>query len=256
MFGSIWVDAAAFLGALHAATPVALRYALQFAATCNPAMASLEELPNEVANVVQSRTAELAKLGFVSVGCYDCGALTRETHSYVACFCNRATDDYASLCVLATAHTTAIYLEFSTGFTNGMTLATNSNAVLPLTPPDPAHRVFRFPQINSAAGSYVVHRQLLAKYATGWWPQRDPDGQEMRRYVRVVENFGPRHSRIGYMRLSADKAWYELTWKGACLMAWRRLWPTSIVRRLLQRHAMALELRSMQSRGVTALKRA
>jgi len=39
-------------------------------------------------------------------------------------------------------------------------------------------------------------------------------------------------------------------------MTWRRLWPTSITRRLAQRYAMALELHSLEERGVTALKRA
>lgn len=256
MFGSIWVDAAALLSTLHVLGPVVLRYTMRFSASCHPTTISLEELPGEVADDVRSRTAELGKLGFTCVGCYDCGALTRGTHSYVACFCNSATNDFASVSALVTTHTTVSYLEFSTCFTNGMTLATNTNGVLPLTPADPQQRVFRFWRIPSAEALYSVHRQLLAKYAIGWWPEGELEDEEMPRFVRVVENYGPRHERIGYMRLSADAMWYELTWKGACLMAWRRLWPTSIVRRQAQRHAMARELRSLETRGVTVLKRA
>jgi hypothetical protein len=93
--------------------------------------------------------------------------LTRDTHSYVAYFCNRATNDFASVCTLVTTHTIASYLEFSTSYTNGMTLETNTNAALPLTPADPQHRVFRFPRIQSAEALYAIHRQLMAKYATG-----------------------------------------------------------------------------------------
>ena len=141
-------------------------------------------------------------------------------------------------------------------FTNGMTLATNSNGVVPLTPGDPQHRIFRFPKIQSAEALYGIHRQLLARYTIGWWPEREPEGEEMRRYIRTAENYGRRHARIGYMRLTGDRLWYRLTWKGACLMTWRRLWPTSIARRLAQRYAMARELHSLEERGVTALKRA
>ncbi|HUN60717.1 MAG TPA: hypothetical protein VMU53_01950 [Candidatus Sulfotelmatobacter sp.] len=256
MFGSIWVDAGALLSALHVLGPVAVRYTMRFSASCNPTKVALEELPGEVADVVRLRTAELAKLGFRCAGCYDCGTLTRETHSYVAYFCNPATNDLASVCALATAHTTASYLEFSTSFTNGRTLATNTNHVLPLTPGDPAHRIFRFSKVQSVAALYSIHRRLLAKYAIGWWPQGEPEGEEIRRYARAVEKYGPRHERIGYMRLTADGLWYGLTWKGACLMTWRRLWPMSMVRRLAQRCAMALELHSLEARGVTALKRA
>jgi len=54
----------------------------------------------------------------------------------------------------------------------------------------------------------------------------------MRSYTRVVENYGPRQPRIGHIGWNPDKAGYELTWKGACLMAGRRWWPTSIVRSL------------------------
>lgn len=108
MFGSIRVDAAASLRALHVATPIAVPYTMQFTANRNPTKVSLDELPDEVADVVRSRAAELAKLGFALVGCYDCGTLTQETHSYVGYFCNRATNDYANICALTTTHTTAI----------------------------------------------------------------------------------------------------------------------------------------------------
>jgi hypothetical protein len=256
MFGSIWVDAATLLGALHALAPVALRYTMRFSASCNPKKILLEELPDEAAEPFRLRIEELVKLGFTCVGCYDCGTLTRDTHSYVAYFCNRATNDFASVCTLVTTHTIASYLEFSTSYTNGMTLETNTNAALPLTPADPQHRVFRFPRIQSAEALYAIHRQLMAKYATGLWPQGEPEGEEIHRYVRVVENYGPRHARIGYMRMTADRKWYELTWKGACLMAWRQLWPMSMARRVAQRHAMAGELRTLEVRGATALKRA
>jgi hypothetical protein len=256
MFETIWLDIAAFLGALHLVGPALLRYTMRFSAHCDAKEVSLEDLPAEAAMQIRSRVPELGVLGFERLGCYDCGSLTNETHSYIAYFCNRSTNDFASVSVMVTPKKAAGYLEFSTGFTNGMILETNTNGTLPLTPADPARRIFRFPKIQKAEALYGVHRQLMEKYAAGLWAQAEPKGEEWRRFVRAIENYGPRHARIGYMELAEDGKSYKLTWKGACLMTWRGLWPTSILRRFIQRHAMQGELESLEVRGITALQKA
>jgi hypothetical protein len=256
MFETILLDTAAFLGALHVAGPVVVRYTMRFSAHCRPSKVSLDELPENVATLFRSCIPELANIGFESLGCYDCGSLTSETRSYIAYFCNRATNDFASVCVMVTPKNRASYLEFSTSFTNGMTVETNTNSTLPLTPANPAHRVFRFPEVQAPHGLYHIHCQLMEKYAPGLSGQAEPEGKELERYVRVTENYGPRHARIGYMQLAEDGQSYRLTWKGAILMTWHGLWPTSIFRRLLQRHAMQSELDSLEVRGITALQKA
>jgi hypothetical protein len=256
MFETILVDTAAFLGALHVAAAALVRYTMRFSAHCNPNEVSLEELPENVAALFQSRIPELASIGFASLGCYDCGSLTSETHSYTAYFCNRAANAFASVCVMVTPKSRKSYLEFSTCFTNGLILETNTNRALPLTPADATHRVFRFPKVQAAQALYRIHCQLMEKHAPGLWGQAEPQGQELQRYVRMTENYGPRHARIGYMQLGEDGQSYRVTWKGAFLMTWRGLWPTSILRRLMQRHAMQSELNSLEARGITALQKA
>lgn len=256
MFETICLDTTAFLGALHVIGPALVRYTMRFAAHCNPNAVGIDELPQEVAALFRSRIPELANMGFESVGCYDCGKLTNDTHSYVAYFYNRPTNDFASVNVLVTPEKMASYLEFSTSFTNGLTLETNTNITLPLTPQDPAARVFRFLKITKAQELYRIHRRLIEKYAAGLWPQIEPSGKELQRYLRVIENYGPRHARIGYMQLTDDGKWYRLTWKGATLMTWRGLWPTSILRKWWQRHTMQAELDSLETRGITALQKA
>jgi len=252
----IWLDVAAFLGALHVIGPIVVRFTLRFSASCRLNKVSLEDLPPEVAAVFRQRTPALKSLGFVPLGSYDCGSLTPETRSYLAYFANRNANDFASLCALVTPRKTVSYLEFSTSFANGFNLETNTNATAPLTPESPTHRVWRFPKIGNAEALYQLHRRLLQKYAPGLWPLETSSGQELDRYVRVIENYGPRHARIGYMRLSEDGQWYELTWKGACLMTWRRLWPTSMICRLLRQRAMQGELEGLQVRGTTAVQKA
>jgi hypothetical protein len=256
MFETLWLDIAAFFGALHVLSPALLRYTMRFSAKCNPTMISPNALPDEVSAGISSRIPELGNLGFAYLGCYDFGTLSSGTHSYSAFFCNRATSDFASVTVMETTEIAVGYLEFSTQFANGLVLETNTNGLPPLTPENPEHRVFRFPRIESADALYRLHRQLLKKYAPGLWPEAEPKGEELNRFVRVIENFGPRHESIGYMKLTEDGQSYMPTWKGACLMAWRGLWPTSILRRVWQRYAMRSELKSLEVRGVTALQKA
>lgn len=253
MWDAIWQDAAIFLGALHVIGPMVVRYSMRFSVRCKPAEVSLEALPEGVATLFRSGIPELQNLGFELLGCYDCGSMASETRSYGAYFCHRTTNEYASVAALVMPRKTESYLEFSSCFTNGVALDSNTNGKLPLTPENPELHTFRFPKIQAPQALYRIHRQLAEKYAPGLWPVGEPKGEELPRFVRMLENYGPRHARIGYMALAGDGQSYRLTWKGAFLMTWRGLWPTALLRRLLQRHAMQLELDSLEVRGVTAL---
>ena len=195
-------------------------------------------------------------LGFALVGCYDCGELALRTRTYVAYFCNRTTNDFANVTAVDSPRGVASYFEFSTRFSNGLVLETNTNKILPLTPGNTEVRVFRFADIEEPAALYDIHRRLLDKYAGGLWAAGEPKGEEIQRLVRVLENYGPRHEKIGYMVLSDDEESYRLTWKGAFLMAWRGLWPASLLRRMRERHAMSIERHELEVQGVAALQKA
>jgi hypothetical protein len=256
MFDNFWMDAAAVIGVMHVAGPLALHSTFRFAAKIAPSQVRVDELPAAVANCIAPRIGELEQLGFESVGCYDCGELTLQTRTYVSYFCNRRTNDFANVTAVVTPRGVSSYFEFSTRFSNGTVLETNTNKSAPLTPGNPEARVFRFAEIAEPEALYEIHRCLLEKYAGGLWPAGEPKGQEIQRLVRVLENYGPRHEKIGYMALAADGESYRLTWKGAFMMAWRVLWPASLLRRMLERHAMGVERHELEVRGVTALQKA
>ena len=230
--------------------------AYRFAAKCNPMDIPQSDLPEPVAGHITPRIAEMKRLGFALVGCYDCGELAVQTRSYVAYFCNRTDNDFANVTATVSPRGVTSYFEFSTRFSNGQAIETNTNGMLPLTPGNPVMRVFRFADIQEPNDLYEIHRQLLGKYAVGLYPQAEPKGQEMKRWVRTVENYGPRHEKIGYMFLAEDGASYRLTWKGAFLVAWRGLWPTPLLRRMRERHAMNTERRELEHREVGALQKA
>jgi len=252
----MFIAIAVLIIGIYVLGPLAVRWTYRFAGRCRPSEISLGALPETVATVFLKRIPEIQELGFELTGCFDCGSLASDTHSYVAYFCSRRSNDFANVSVLLTPRGAASYVEFSTRFTNGLVLETNTNRVLPLTPSNPETRVFRFPEIRDARTLLNTHRQIMEKYASGLRPLAEPRGAEIERYVRVVENYGPRHRQMGYMRLAEDGESYTLTWKGAFLMTWRRLWPMSFVRTWIHRHAMNSELHSLETSNVTALQKA
>jgi hypothetical protein len=256
MFDNFWMDAAAVIGVLHIAGPLALHSTFRLAAKITPVAVSAEALPEAVAKCIAPRIAQMERLGFAYIGCYDCGELTLQTRTYVAYFCNRTTNDFANVTAVVTPRGVGSYFEFSTRFSKCAALETNTNRTLPLTPENPDVRVFRFADIAEPQTLYQIHRRLLDKYASGLWVAGEPKGLEIQRLVRVLENYGPRHAKIGYMVMAEDGASYRLTWKGAFLMAWRGLWPASLLRRMLERHAMRVERHELEVQGVAALQKA
>ena len=255
MFDNYWMDAAAVIGLMHLAGPLALHSTFRFTAKIAPKLVGLHELPETVANSIAPRVGEFERLGFESVGCYDCGELTLQTRRYVAYFCNRGTNDFASVTAVITPRGLSSYFEFSTQFSNGKGLETNCNGMAPLTPGSPDVRVFRFAETTEPEALYQIHRRLLTKYAGGLWPGGEPKGEEIQRLVRILENYGPRHVKMGYMTLAEDGQSYRLTWKGAFLMAWRGLWPASLLRRVREQHRMRIERQELEVHGVAALQK-
>jgi hypothetical protein len=67
---------------------------------------------------------------------------------------------------------------------------------------------------------------------------------------------GPRHAKAGYLVLEKNRQRFRLTCKGTFLMTWRGLWPTSVVRKALQRKTMHSELQALPVRAVTELQKA
>jgi hypothetical protein len=256
MYDNIWFDAAILLGALHLIMPAFVRSGFRFVARCKPVAVSVDVLPKEVAWYIVPQVPQMQTLGFDLLDCYDFGRLTSNTRRYVAYFVNRSTNDFANVTVATSPQKIAAYFEFSTRFASGLTLETNTNRVLPLTPDDPGTRVFRFPDIEEPQALYRLHLRLIQKHAAGQWAQGEPKGQELERLVNVVENYGPRHATIGYMVLAKNGHTYRLTWKGALLMTWRGLWPTSLVRKVWQRKTMQSELQALPVRAVTGLQKA
>lgn len=157
MFLSRWHELAILIGIYYLISPLLVRSTFRFSAKCKPVLVPLEQLPPAIASVFRQRTPQLQGLGFDFVGCYDCGVMASNTRTYIAYLCNRMTNDFANVSFVRAPDKTASYFEFSTRF--GMTfLDTNTNRVLPLTPPAPGIRTFRFPEIADPFSLHQIHR--------------------------------------------------------------------------------------------------
>jgi hypothetical protein len=246
----------ALLGVFHLLAPIALRRAYRFSGDCRPALLAEAECPSDVLNRVQKVTPNLQNLGFAPLGLYDFGEPTVHTQTILALFSHPETNDLAIFAVSSTAGLVRTYLEFSAEFASQMRIETSNNGILPLTPDPAAVSVFRFAEIREPYALYRLHRLLIEKHAAGLWAEPEPKGQEILRWACTVKNFGPRHVALGYMKSAGETGQFQLTWNGATLMAWRALWPGSLIRRVLYRQAMRAELRSLEMRGVTTLQKA
>ena len=216
----------------------------------------MEDLPEQIGAEFNTRISDFHHLGFELIGCFDCGSLTKDTRSYVAYFCNHTSNEFANVSAMMTPNGPASYFEFSSRFSNGCSIETNTNEILPLMPVNPGIRVFRIPSVNAPRTLLKIHRQLAEKYAPGLCALGEPREAEIQRYVRMIDSFAPRQAQAGYLRLDENDDSFQPTWRGALRMAWLGLWPVTFFRKALYRHAMHLELQSLESAAETALQKA
>jgi len=254
MFESILWYVSAFAGAIYLLSPLVAHNAYRFNSRCRLRAISPDTPPDGIAEEFERRISEFASSGFELVGCFDCGVLAQETRSYLAYFCNHTTNESANVSAMTTQDGPASYVEISSRFSNGQVIETNTNAILPAMPGNPDVQVFRFPSVEEPRALLKMHRRLVEKHAPGLCAIGEPRDAEVERYVRTIENYGPRLAKAGYMKLEGEA--YRLTWKGAFRVAWLALWPVTLLRRAVHGHAMQLELRSLPARSEAALQKA
>jgi hypothetical protein len=256
MFENILLDSAIVVGLFHLALPLVVKSTYRFSAHCKGTRLSLEELPAGAANLAAARVPQLQALGFEFLSCCDFGKLAMETQTIVVSFTHEQTQELANVWVSLSTGKASSYLEFCTQTSDGISLETSSNGILPLAPENPEIRVFRFPEISEIAELHRVHRQIVAKYADNAWIQPEPQSCQIERITRTIENYGPRLCKLGYLRSEGNGESYGFTWKGAFRAAWSGMWPIAAIRRSIARHRMQNELRSLEIHGTTRLQKA
>jgi hypothetical protein len=130
LFESLPWLAAASAGAIYLLSLTVVRSTFRFFSRCQFNSLRLEHLPEKVSAEFRRRVSEFADLGFELLGCFDCGALANDTHSYMACCSNLVTNEIATVWALITPLGPASYFEFSSRFSESSSIATNTNGIL------------------------------------------------------------------------------------------------------------------------------
>lgn len=245
-----------FWAFLHLIGPLVVKLTFRYAAKVQPVKISIESLSVAARSIVERWSPQIEALGFTPVGVFNMGTLASNTQSFLAYFVNRTAGDFANVSIVSSSAVTKSYFEFSSSFTNGFTLDTNINKIASIGSVPPDIRIFRFPQFSSPAQLYQVHRGLIQKHAAFLRPQMPAPGEEASRIAQQLGRYAPCQVQAGLMYLASDQTHYRLTWKGAILMTWKSIWPTTLIRRTLFSLRMQKELKSLQSNGAINMRTA
>lgn len=246
----LWENIALFGAFMYGVAPIIVRATFQYSVKCQPQKVDPATLPAQVRAIIDRWSRQIQATGFTEVGTYDLGIMASNTHSFIAYFVNRSAGDFANVSVVLSAKGAQGYFEFSSSFTNGLTLDTNVNKIISATATPADILIFRFPKVASPVELYPIHRALIQKHAAFLRPQLPPEGEEATRIEKQIGRFAPVQVDAGYMSLAPGGTHYCLTWKGAFLMTWKLLWPTSLIRKALYRMEMDKVLRSLHSGGL------
>lgn len=252
----LWEKIILFWAFLHVVGPLVIKATFRFSATIEPTKVPLESVPAAVRAAIERWSTQIQALGFTPVGIYNMGALASNTQSFLAYFVNRTAGDFANVSAVLSGSVIRSYFEFSSSFSNGLTVDTNINKTATIGSQPSDLLIFRFPSIDSPSLLYQVHRALLQKHASFLRPQLPPEGQEATRIVQQLGRYAPCQAAAGLMYLAPGDTYYRMTWKGAVLMTWKSIWPTPLIRRTLYSLRMQKVLKSLEQSGAVNIRTA
>jgi hypothetical protein len=211
-----------------------------------PFVAGSPEIPEVVSDRIALALADLDRLGFSLRGHFRRANPGRLAVGYLSLFDSPGTRETAQVVSVATRVKTITSLTFTSRFDDGVEIVTSDGASLPIWPQPPRMRKLALPQIGDAARLLRVHRARVARHGgseVGRLPGPEGDPAEHLRHSALEEWSRP--IKAGYYTLDESRRLYCPTWKGACLMTWKLVWPITAIRRMASRRRAAIELRQL-----------
>jgi hypothetical protein len=238
-FGCIWVY-----------VPVRLHGRHQLAAdhNCLPCGPDDPNTPAEVAERFRRGTSALVPLGFTPRGVFRKAKPSPLAIGFVGLFEKPSTLDLARLLVVINPLRTIEILVFQTTFADGIELITANNQTLPLLPGREGLLTASFPDVHDPGRLLALHRKRVDRRgAIAIRTLPAPDGGLTAFLHDFASKEWSRYVEMGYYRLDEASDVYRLTWKGACLMTWKQLWPVGAIRRALRRWRAARMIRDLET---------
>ena len=129
-------------------------------------------------------------------------------------------------------------LLFTTDFTDGSKLVTGNNVSPSLFPRVRVRECsLSFPAIRGPRRLYEIHRRCLAQLCDDAIRQLPSITNPAEYLLESIHREQARHAEAGYHYLDEEQDVYRATWKGACFMAWKLLWPVKPIGETIRRSA-------------------
>jgi hypothetical protein len=136
-------------------------------------------------------------------------------------------------------------LVFITELTDERSLITNNSANIITTPRRRDRIRLWLPEVQDLQELYDFHQRLVERFGKQAKPY-DVNGDFTEHLKRDSQDQRARWVKSGYYCLDSAAGVYRLTWKGAVLIAWKRLWPLKSLRRAWRKHQTNKLLRKLE----------
>jgi hypothetical protein len=210
----------------------------------------IDETPNEFVNAVRRVDRPMEALGFRLAGDLRVSNVVPGATTFVTLFANVKERQIAQV-VTATAvsahvRKTVTLLAFTTEFNDKTRLTTSNSSHLVVVPLLRLREGSQsFPRIKNPQRLLEIHQASVARFgadAARVAPSIDDPAEFLRRSMRAdTDTF----LETGYYYEDPKYGIYRPTWRGACLMAWKSLWPVKPLRQLMRNRRAAELLREL-----------
>jgi hypothetical protein len=204
-------------------------------------------LPREVARDFQTVTDQLRPVGFEPVAAFALPEQTPKVRAILLLLANRQARDLALASANYAEKPTGppqriFYVEFVSRFRDGTVVHSNNSPQQGVFGPRPTHTAGRFSMVKEADRLYRLHQALVDRHPGGIKVFRLDEefaGDAQTTVATSLVEEMEAQLETGYLYLSPEERAYRPTWKGACLMTWKLVWPVKAIRRLRQEREAA-----------------
>lgn len=243
-----WAAVAWIVGARWIRAPIAIHRTNIFPIEKDylPFDPSTPGVPGAIADRFRRATADLESLGFGLRGYFRPDRHSALVIGQVGVYEDPQSGEIAKVIVAASRTKVSATLLFLAKFADGTELATSDNTNLPNWP-SPRWLIGQaFPGIRDASALLAVHRARLARRGGTPIPALPAHDDGLPAHLRETPaRVWETPLALGLFARDEAAGVYRPTWKGACLMAWGRLWPVGAIRHALRRRRAARTLREL-----------
>lgn len=228
------------VGAPIVVGPVLVRFSVK--QNANPVLDPVdpreEQFPSDVHDHFLDAIEGMDEMGFQIAAYFAQTGQVPNLTTYLAVLQNRVQKDHAVAVAMLVTQAGArtirtAYACFCCRFEDGSSMNTGNCGELIVHAPIPTRRQTAFPEIRDLSRLYRIHQALCGR--AGGAKRALPARESLASVIAedMVKELREQQG-LGYYWLDEAAGCFRPTWKGACIMTWKLVWPVSSVRRFLR----------------------